>query len=207
MSQKDKMIVEIVDREWKMFKNVNNIGGKASCQEDYATFFINRMSQAESWSEPTLNSYMNDLETAEKNGRNPLAEKYGRMMASTSPAYYKRIAHLLPPLDDEVICLVEQIIRIVLEWEIELAEQYPYIVQRGRPISSSQDTPNVTSVETYLRGELLTFSRKTLELYCKNVLKQQSENINGSKIILESMVKQYGYTSLQQTNEEMMTRS
>ena len=207
MSQKDKMIVEIVDREWKMFKNVNNIGGKASCQEDYATFFINRMSQAESWSEPTLNSYMNDLETAEKNGRNPLAEKYGRMMASTSPVHYKRIAHLLPPLDDEVIYLVERIVQIVLEWELELADQYPYIVQRGRPIFSSQDTPNVTSIETYLRGELLTFSRKTLELYYKNVLKQQSENINGSKIILESMVKQYGYTSLQQTNEEMMTRS
>jgi len=199
--------MDIIDREWKMFKNVNNIGGKASCQENYATFLINRMSQAESWSEPTLDSYLNDLEIAEKDGRNLLSEKYARMMASTSPVDYKRIAHLLTHISDEVLSLVDQIVYIVLEWEIELANQFPNIVQRGRPLFSSQDTPNVTSLETYLRGELLTYSPKTLELYYNNVLKQKSENMNGSKIILENMVKQYGYTSLQQANEKIMTRS
>jgi hypothetical protein len=207
MSQKDELIMEIIDREWRMFKDVNNIGGRASCQEDYATFLINRMSQVESWSEPALESYLNDLETAEADGRNLLSEKYARMMASTSPADYKRIAHLLPPLDNEVLSLTYEIVHIVLEWELELAKQYPNIVQRGRPLFSSQDTVSITSLETYLRGELMTYSKKTLELYYDNILKLKSENKNGSKIILESTVKQYGYTSLQQANEKLMTHN
>ena len=203
MSQKSELITEIIDREWKMFQNVNNIGGRAACQDNFATFFVNRMSQAESWSTPTLTSYLNDLEMAEQNGRNLLSEKYARMMASTSPDYYKQIEHMLPSLDNDVLQIVEKIIKIVLEWEKELVYQYPNIVQQGRPIYSSQDTQTATSVETYLRGELLTYSLKTLELYHDNIMKQNSENINGSKVILETMMKQYGYTSLEQANEAM----
>jgi hypothetical protein len=200
---KNELIMDIIDREWKMFRNVKNIGGRAACQENFATFFINRMSQAESWSVPALMSYLRDLETAELNGRNLLAEKYARMMASTSPDDYKRIVHLLPALDDDVMNLVEQIVRVVLEWEKQLADQYPHIIQQGRPISSSRDTPITTSVETYLRGELLTFSLKTLKLYYENVMEQKAENINGSEVILEAMIKQYGHASLEQANEEM----
>jgi hypothetical protein len=207
MSRRDELIMDIIDREWNMFKNVNNIGSRASCQEDYATFLINRMGQAESWSEPTLQSYLSDLETAEKEGRSLLSEKYARMMASTSPADYKQIAHLLPPISNEVHSLVDQIVYIVLEWEMELASQYPNIVQRGRPLFSSQDTPTVTSLETYLRGELLTYSLKTLELYYDHVQKLKSESINGSKLILEFTVKQYGYASLKQANEKFAARS
>ena len=198
--------MDIIDREWQMFQNVNNIGGKAACQEHFATFFINRMSQAESWSTAALTSYLDDLETAEKDGRNLLSEKYARMMASTSPDYYQQIVHILPDLGDDVINIVEKIVQEVMEWEMELAEQYPHIIQQGRPISSSQDTETITSVETYLRGELLTYSLRTLELYYDNVKKQKSENINGSKLIIESMIKQHGYASLDQANAAMKVR-
>jgi len=207
MSRKDKVIVDIVDMEWGMFQKVNNIGGRASCQDDYATFSVNRVSQAESWSVATLESYLSDLETAAGEGRNLLSEKYARMMVSTSPVEYQRIAHLLPPLDDEVLSLVEEIIQISLKWEKELAEKYPYVVQRGRPIHTDQDTPYVTSFETYLRGELQTYSRETLGRYRDNALEQASEGINGSEIILESVVRKYGYASLQQANEEHMAPS
>jgi hypothetical protein len=203
MGQKNELIMDIIDREWEMFQNVNNLGGRAACQDDFATFFVNRMSQAESWSEPVLKSYLNDLEAAKQNGRNLLSEKYARMMASTSPEYYNQIAHLLPPLDDDAIRIVDNIIGMVLEWERELADQYPHVIQKGRPLLSSQDTQNATSVETYLRGELLTYSLKTLKLYYENTMKQKSENSNGSKIILEAMIKQYGYTSLEQANQAM----
>jgi len=199
--------MDIVDREWQMFKNVNNIGGRASCQDDYATFLINRMGQAESWSEQTLESYLSDLETAEKDGRNLLSEKYARMMASTSPAEYNKIVHMLPKISDDALSMVDQIVYVVLEWEMELANRYPNIIQRGRPLFSSQDTPTVTSLETYLRGELMTYSVKTLELYFENVRRLKSENINGSELILEFTVKQYGYSSLRQANEKLNMRT
>jgi len=64
-----------------------------------------------------------------------------------------RIEHLLPLLDAGVLSPAEEIIRITLEWEEELAEEYPYVVLRGRPTHSTQDSPHVTSFETHLRGE------------------------------------------------------
>ena len=104
------------------------------------------------------------------------------------------------PLEDGILPLVEKIVDIVIGWEQEMAKKYPDLVQRGRPVYSSQDTPDVTSLETYLRGELLTYSKKTIELLYDHYHKQRTGKINGSEIILEHMVKQYGYTSLEEAN-------
>ncbi|KJS00741.1 MAG: hypothetical protein VR68_06560 [Peptococcaceae bacterium BRH_c4a] len=198
---KEALIAKIIDLEWNMFHEVSNIGGKASCQEDPVTFRIMRYSQAVSWAEDVLESYLTDLSEAQKNKRNLLTEKYARMMKSTSPlVYYNRIEHLLPALEPETLHLIDSIVKIVLEWEEELSAKYPNLVKRGRPIHSTEDSQFITSVETYLRGELATYSLKTLKLYYKNVLKQKSENINGSEITLNSMVKQYGYSSLTEAN-------
>ena len=205
MSRKDHLINRIVKLEWEMFQNVKSLGGRASCQEDHPTFKINRVSQAQSWSEPALESYLEDLENAERRGRNLLSEKYGRMMASTSKSEYESLKHLLPPLEEGILPLVENIVDIVVGWEQEMVKKYPNLVRRGRPVHSSQDTPDVTSLETYLRGELLTYSKKTLELLYDHYHKQRTGNINGSGIILEHMVKQYGYTSLEQANISVET--
>lgn len=99
MTRKEDLVARIVEIEWKMFQNVPNIGGRAACQEDLNTFEIMRSSQAMSWSEAALESYLGDLTEAEKNGRNLPAEKYARMMKSTSPLEYARIEHLIPPLN------------------------------------------------------------------------------------------------------------
>jgi hypothetical protein len=186
---------------------VPNIGGKASCQEDYNTFEINRSSQATNWSEATLKSYLSDLTKAVKSGRNLLTEKYARMMQSTSPSEYAAIEHLVPPLEAEAIALIDKITEIVLEWEDILQKKYPFILKRGRPIHSSDDTPFVTSLETYLRGELATYSLKTLRSYYEDILQQKSENVNGSEVILKFMVKRYGYDSLVEANEKLTAGS
>jgi hypothetical protein len=34
MIQNNTLIMDIIDREWRMFKDVKNIGGKAACQEE-----------------------------------------------------------------------------------------------------------------------------------------------------------------------------
>ena len=207
MARKENLTAKIVEIEWKMFHNVPNIGGTAACQEDPKTFEIMRVSQAVSWSEAALESYLDDLTEAEKNGRNLLTEKYARMMKSTSPSEYAQIEHLLPPLNPEVPPLIDKIVKIVLLWQEELSEKYPYLLSRGRPIHSSDDTPFVTSIETYLRGELATYSPRTLELYYENVLKQKSENINGAEIALDYTIKRYGFNSLKEANEKLKARA
>ncbi len=202
---KKEIIAKIIDAEWGMFHNAPNIGGTALCQEDRNTFEINRFAQAMSWSEATLESYLNDLAEAKNDNRNLMTEKYGRMMESTSPAEYAQIEHLIPPLDSEVPPLVEKLIKIVLKWEEELAGKYPNIVSKGRPVYSSEDTLYATSIETYLRGELATYSLKTLKLYYENIWKQKSEKINGSEVILEHVMKNYNFTSLHEANEKLKT--
>lgn len=203
MKGQEELINKIIDAEWEMFHNVDNIGGPASCQQDQMTFRINRFAQAVSWSESMLESYLNDLAEAKNSGRNLMAEKYGRMMESTLPQEYAKIKSLLPRLASEVPIMIEEIVGIILKWEEVLLEKYPNILQRGRPIYTTGDTPDVTSIETYLRGELATYSLRTLRIYHENILKQKSERINASELTLEYMMKSYGFKSAREANEKL----
>ncbi|MBI2906917.1 MAG: DUF4125 family protein [Chloroflexi bacterium] len=203
MDRRQDVTDRIIDIEWRMFQKVPNIGGTAACQEDFKTFEINRAGQAMSWSDPTLESYLNDLTEAEAAERNLLTEKYARMMKSTSPEEYAGIQHLLPLLSFETLDLIDRIAEIVLKWDEALLDKYPYVLGRGRPLRSSDDTFDVTSVETYLRGELATYSLKTLQLYYENLLGQESEKVNGSEIAYSYTVKRYGFASLEEANARL----
>jgi hypothetical protein len=207
MSKKDDLVSRVIEREWDMFQDVENIGGKASCQQNYQTFETMRYSQAMSWSEETLESYLEDLQNALNNKRNLMTEKYARMMESTSPLEHAQIERLLPPLDPGVPEIIDQIVTIIINWEEEVIEKYPYIASRGRVLRSTEDTPYSTSIETYLRGELSTYSLKTLKLHLENVLNQKAKNINGSELIHINTVKRYGYESLEEANEKIKIRS
>lgn len=88
---------QIVELEWAMFGKVQNRGGRAACQDDAQTFSIMRTSQLAAWTEEMRQSYLDDLRAAQSAGRNPLAEKYGYMMARTCPAEYEQIKDRLPP--------------------------------------------------------------------------------------------------------------
>ncbi len=207
MEKKEELIEDILQREWKMFQEVKNVGARATCQDDYSTFRIMRSSQASSWSKETLASYQQDLIEAENAGRNLLSEKYGHMMESTSPAEYANIAPLLPKIDTEATAIIEQIVPIVMEWEVELTKKYPYIIARGRPLFSKEDMPGVTSLETYLKGELKSYSTLTLKHYLTHVQKLRKENKNGSEIIMLASMKQYGFKSLEDANDTIRARS
>ena len=203
MDSRQSLIEKIIGLEWDMFQAVENIGGRASCQNDQTTFHVMRRSQFESWSEAPLTSYLADLLEARRNGRNLISEKYGRMMKFTSPGEYARIEHFLPPCNDEVHGIIENITGLVLEWEEELIARYPNVLKRSRPLRSSMDTLRVTSVETYLRGELATYSLETLDLYYEHLLEERAGNKNGPEITLEFLVRQYGYKSLEEAERKM----
>ena len=44
-NSKDELINQIISEEYRMFSEVQNIGGRASCQDDYDTFYIMRCAQ------------------------------------------------------------------------------------------------------------------------------------------------------------------
>ncbi len=208
MIDRDDCIRKILAIEWKMFHAVPNIGGGvSSCQLDPKTFAANRTAQFVSWSTEALESYQADLADAAANDRNLLAEKYARMMKSTAPKEYARLQHLLPTVDDEAWPLIEETAEIVVGWEEALSRKYPNIIARARPLRSFEDTAHATSLETYLKGELATYSLKTLRLYHQNVLRQKAENVNGAEITLKFLTGQYGYRTLEEANSRLAARA
>ena len=64
------LVDAVVTAEWEMFSNVQNVGGKASCQMDPKTFRIMRSSQMDNWDDELLGSYLEDLLNARLEGRN-----------------------------------------------------------------------------------------------------------------------------------------
>lgn len=197
MSFTEKLIKRIIDLEWDLFQEVRGVDGPASCQQDRRTFEVMRRSQALAWSVETLESYLEDLGTAQSRGRNLITEKYARMMAGTDHEAYARIASRLPALEAAVKGLIDTIVEIVIAWEQELSRAYPNLLRRGRPLLSSADGPGITSLETYLRGELATYSLKTLKHHLSHMERQKKAGINGARITLEEMVAGSGYTSLE----------
>ena len=200
---KEQLVAQIVAIEWIMFDKVLNISGRASCQDDYPTFSIMRNSQFMAWDVPSLKSYLSDLHAAQLEGRNLLSEKYGHMMKYTSPSEYQLISNSLPPLSLEDIRQIDRIVDLFLVWTEEAAKAYPRLYAKGRPIHTYEDTRHATSIETYLRGELSTYSSRTLQIYCNFLLDLKSKNINHPLLILENTVKSYGYSSLSQAEQRL----
>jgi len=65
-----------------------------------------------------------------------------------------------------------------LKWEAETMRKYPVITDKGRKLYSESDTLEYTSIETYLRGELFSYSEKTLQLYYDYMKDCKNENKN-----------------------------
>ena len=145
-----------------MFHSVQGIDGPAACQQDRKTFEIMRASQLQAWNQETAESYLDDLQRAKATGRNLMTEKYARMMEYTSPCEFRRIAPNVPALDVEAESIIERLSEISVRWMEELAAKYPHVGAQGRPIRNSGDNAHTPSFETYNRGELGTYSVKTL---------------------------------------------
>ena len=197
------LIDEIVALEWEMFSSVNNIGGRSSCQDEQETFEIMRRCNLLTWPTAMLSSYRADLYRAMEEGRNTMTEKYARMMEYTSPDEYQAIAAYLPPVSPEVEQLVDRAAAVLIPWEEELREKYPFIANRGRGLSEDAGPGAKTSFETYLRAELKTYSEETLRAYVAYLEEAAQAGVNGSASVYQNMVRMYGYNSLEEASEAM----
>ncbi|MGL4858240.1 MAG: DUF4125 family protein [Enterobacteriaceae bacterium] len=176
------LIKAIIVIEWKQFSRVNNSGGKAQCQNNPTLFCAMRAIQASIWQERTLSSYLNDLRQAEAANINLMTAKYAYMMAETHPSEYQQIAHRLPLISVEKQRLVDLIITVFTQWQTEAGQMLA---------SQSRIDFQPASALTYLRGELLTWSEKTLELCLADVQQARSQGRNLAKEILTATLDYY----------------
>lgn len=200
----EELAEEIAKTEFEAFDKVQNKGGRASCQNNWPTFSIMRKSQYLTWSKKMLMQYLYDFKAAYAAGRNMIEEKYGRMMESTAPEEYESIKAYFPSLSPEKKEIIEAIVGIQVKCMEEFAAVYPRLADNARNIHTYEDGLNDTSYETYLRGELGTYSDKMLELYGRFVAGLCGEGKNIAALTMENTVHFYGYSSLEEAEEKYL---
>ena len=193
----------IIELEWALFDKVQNEGGRADCQDNWGTFSVMRKSQYYTWPEDLLRTIAGDYSDAVKSGRNVITEKYGYMMESTAPEEFANIKNSLPPVSDEKKQVMEAIIEIQVGWMEDFAKNYPNMATNARAIHTSEDTPFMTSYETYLRGELSTYDDDTLQAYGRFIVDTHNKGQNLAEKIMTLTAYFYGYKSVKACEEAL----
>ena len=200
-TEKDGLINNIIETEWFFFDNVNNTGGRAWCQDDEWTFYVNRYSQFNPFSVETLESYKGDLDLALSEGRNVITEKYAYMMEFTDFEYYqKHLKDNIPKVSAEKQQLVNLIADILVEEEKKFEVEYPLFSSKGRKIEGDSE---YATFRVYAVGELKTYSTKTLVLYFADLAKAAKGNRNISKEIHEMTARFYGYKNIEDAENKI----
>lgn len=196
--QKNDIIQKIVNEEWLQFSNTKNIGKRAICQDQKGNFIASRTAYWNMYDIDILQSYLSDINTATSKNQNLITYKYGYMMKYTDKNYYDSIENMLPLIDIKKEKLIDTILLIYMSWEAEISEKYPTLDNKNRKLYSSSDTKNNTSVETYMRGELSTYSYNTLELIAKYFLLNVTNKVN---LVYEYMVHLNNYENTSNTDK------
>ena len=187
MADRERVIQDIVDLELEMFLAVP-ADGIYSCQQNPDAFRLHRSVQFTIWSDDTLNFYQNDLQAARSKGLNLMTVKYARM------------ENRIPSADPNP--LIEDIVAIQMRWQAEMIRKYPGIMAGGRPLSQAADDERLTSFETYHRGELETYSGKTLDSYFRDV----TEAVGAGRNLIEErhtyIFRESGYDSIDDVENE-----
>ena len=200
---KDELVGTIVQMEFAAFDEVVNEGGRASCQDDFETFNIMRSSQYNTWTMPMLIQYATDFNLAIERGWNMITEKYGRMEESTSPDEWAKLKDSFPVIPEGKKAIIEEIVKMQVKWMEEFAAEYPGLAKNARRIHTSEDAPWDTSYETYLRGEISTYSDKMLKMYGEFIVGLSKTGGNLAYKIMGETIHYYGYESFDDAMDGM----
>ena len=193
----DKELVNrIAKLEFEAFDKVKNEGGRAYCQNDWPTFSVMRKSQYLTWDHDMLMQYLYDFTREYKSGHNLITEKYGRMMESTAPEKYEGFKDDFPVITQEKKAVIEEIVRVQMQMMEAFSKEHPKLAGNARRLHSYEDDMMDTSYETYLRGEISTYSDKMLQLYGRYVVSAAMDGGNLARMIMENTAKLYGYKDL-----------
>lgn len=196
------LALTIAKAEFEAFDKVKNEGGRADCQNNWPIFKVMRMSQYMTWNEDMLLQYLYEFRTNYDKGRNMIEEKYARMMESTAPLEYEKFADKLPEISEEKREIMEQIIELQVKWMEEFAKQYPQLAASARTIHTAEDLPYDTSYETYLRGELGTYSDRMLEMYGRYIVEHARGGKSVAREIMANTIQFYGYSTFDEAENK-----
>jgi len=192
MERKREITEQILEVELAMFISVPT-AHRYSCQEDPESFKLHRRAQFAAWSIPTLESYLMDLLRARDTDCNLVALKYALMDD-------------LVPRENFSPC-INLIVDLALEGQRRFIADFPCLMRGGRPLSKEEDVPGLTSFETYLRGELETYSERTLELLYGDILALQESGSNLSEATYRNLAGQLGFESLESLEETLRKKN
>ena len=114
------------------------------------------------------------------------------MMRETAPERFAAMEHLLPPVSGEKKALVEQLVACHLEWAEEFAARFPLYAGTGRALKAADAGWGQTAIETYVRGELTSYSERTLKLYAEFAAQCKAEGVNLTKEIRDNIARSLG---------------
>ena len=188
MNEKDQIIDAILEIELQMFLTVNP-QPTSSCQEHPESFKLHRRAQFHPWSEEALGSYLDDLHQAKDRGDNLMRRKYARMQGligseNTNP-------------------LVDEIVRLKMDWQRAMFRDYPAVMSGARPLTDEGTQTQMTSFETYARGELETYSERTLTLLHRDLLAMQARGESLSEKVYDYLVRASGHASLAEAEKKI----
>ncbi len=199
----EELAEEVTKLEFTAFDKVKNEGGRASCQDDYSTFEIMRKSQYLTWTHEMLLQYLYDFDREYRLGHNLITEKYGRMMASTAPERYEEIKDSFPAISEEKAKIIDAVVAMQVNRMEEFASEFPGLAGNARSVHTYEDNEYNTSSETYLRGEISTYSDKMLELYARYIIDLENKGQSVTKLTMLNSVKMYGYASLEEAENAL----
>ncbi|MGL1930972.1 MAG: DUF4125 family protein [Desulfotalea sp.] len=195
MENKKALITEILAYEWQMFITVNDrndhnpvTDGRPSCKDFPDEFRLHRTSQFVAWSDRTLQSYLHDLQEAQRDGHNLMTYKYARM------------EDLIPSNNSSP--LIEKISVAQLNWQQEFIEKYPKMMSRGRMLSGDKKGIDWASFKTYLCSELETYSENTLEYLSQDIITFKEQGKSMSEVVYEYLVGEKGYGSIDEAEKK-----
>jgi hypothetical protein len=93
-----------------------------------------------------------------------------------------------------------------LSWYAELSRMYPAIAALGRPAYTSQEKDGYASIESYMLGELASYSYRTLNIYEEYQEKLFCKGKSIPQITLENTMKKQGFSSLKEAERGGGTR-
>ena len=85
----------------------------------------------------------------------------------------------------------------------EFAQKYPKLAANARDITSDADEIDNTSYETYLKGELLTYSDELLKLYARFIVSLAREGKNLAQMTIENTAHLQGYKTLEEAEKHV----
>lgn len=166
-------IKNILNYEWDFFDKVKGMEGRAQCQDNVLSFIIMRLAQHLLFSAETRESILYDYKKYSKNGINPIAGKYARMMAYTDREEYDNFLKSLPPVSPIKRQIILDIIEI-FQNEIPKIEEYlPMTLKYSRPLENKG--VKISSL-SYFYAELTYYSYGTLRRMKQDIKNMESQS-------------------------------